>query len=289
MSRVAYVNGLYCPLGAASIHIEDRGYQFSDAVYEVILVASGKLIDCIAHLDRLDRSLGEVQMLRPLSRKSWRIILEEMINRNRLKNGILYIQVSRGVAPRDHVFPQTQIDPALVVTAKRLDFDLMKVRQREGVPVITATDIRWGRPDIKSTSLLANVLAKEEARKAGAYECWLLDKQGYITEGTASNAWIVRNDILVTRNTGHSILSGVTRNVVLQIARDLGLAVEERPFMLEEAKKADEAFMTGTTTFVTPVTTLDGEKIASGAPGPVTEQLRDSYWAIINGQSLNAA
>jgi D-alanine transaminase len=279
MSRIAYVNGRYVPHRDARVHVEDRGYQFADGVYEVIAVNHGRPIDEAPHLDRLSRSLAELEMRWPMSRESLRIVMREMIRRNRLVGlGSIYLQVTRGVAPRNHAFP-SRANPALVMTARTLPaFDPQAARR--GVRVITLADVRWRRPDIKSVSLLPNVLAKQRAVEAGAYEAWLVDDEGMITEGTASNAWIVTAaGELVTRAADRSILSGITRATVLRLAQEQGLCLIERSFSLEEARTASEAFLTSTTSWVKPVVQIDDLAIGSSTIGPLTDRLLSLYIA----------
>jgi D-alanine transaminase len=277
VSRIAYVNGRYVPHREAHVHVEDRGYQFADAVYEVIAVSGGRLIDEEPHLDRLARSLAELRLRWPMSRQALRLVMRQMIRRNRLTGlGSIYLQVSRGVAPRNHVFP-LGAKPVLVMTAKTLPlFDPEAARR--GVRVITLADMRWRRPDIKSVCLLPNVLAKQQAFEAGAYEAWLVDDQGMVTEGTASNAWIVTaSGELVTRSADRSILSGITRGVVLRLAHEHRLRLVERAFSVEEAKGAVEAFLTSTTSWVKPVVEIDQVSIGAGVVGPLTDRLRSLY------------
>jgi len=275
MSRIAYVNGQYVPHRHASVHVEDRGYQFADGVYEVIAVRDGHLVDMPPHFDRLERSLGELEIEAPMSREALTFILKEVIRRNRVRNGIVYLQITRGVAPRDHQFPADP-HPAVVVTARNA---ILKVAQREaGIGVVSTDDIRWKRCDIKSVSLLPNVLAKQKAVEAGAYEAWQIDENGNVTEGSATNAWIVtKNGEIVTRNTDETILSGVTRLAVLELARRDGIPLVERPFTLEEAKEAKEAFLTSTTSNVMPVIEIDGAPVGNGHPGTITRALSELY------------
>jgi D-alanine transaminase len=273
MSRIAYVSGRYLPHSAASVSIEDRGYQFADGVYEVLAVHRGKLLDRDLHLKRLERSLAELRIAKPVADRVLLTILERVVKRNRVANGIVYLQITRGVAPRDHGFPLSA-RPQLVVTARRAkpaDPTLMA----SGVSVVSIPDERWARRDIKSISLLPNVLGKQIAREARAYEAWQVDAEGLVTEGTSSNAWIVTGaGAIVTRPAGPVILNGITRLVVIEFAREAGLDFVERAFSLEEAKAAPEAFLTSTTSLVTPVTRIDGAAIGDGTPGPVTRQLR---------------
>lgn len=276
MSRIAYVNGRYVPHRLATIHIEDRGYQFSDGVYEVIGIAQGRIIDEEPHWDRLDRSLRELRIPWPLSHAAMRLIVREVLRRNGIGDGIVYIQVNRGVAPRDHAFPKN-VTASLVVTARRAKPAAKEV-QRKGVAVITIPDIRWKRCDIKTIALLPNVLGKQQAVEAGVFEAWMVDDSGQITEGTSTNAWIVTaKRELVTRQTDAAILSGITRSSVQALARDAGLTLVERPFTVAEAKAAKEAFITSTTSYVTPVVKIDGAAVGDGTPGPLTRKLQEYY------------
>lgn len=276
MARYAYVNGRYVDHHDASVHIEDRGYQLADGVYEVVGVRDGKLIDEGPHLDRLDRSLKELRIGWPISRDALRFVIRELMRRNRLRDGLIYMQVTRGVARRDHAFPTTPVKPSLVLTTKstkHLDADT-----GPGIAVKSMRDIRWERCDIKTVGLLANVLAKQAARESGAYEAWLVDSDGYVTEGASTNAWIVtQNDELVTRHTDNGILAGITRATLKSIADALQLKLIERPFTIAEAKRAKEAFITSATSFVTPVVKIDGEAVGAGKPGPVAHRLREEY------------
>lgn len=278
MSRIAYVNGSYVPHRRAAVHIEDRGYQFADGVYEVVGIIEGRLIDEELHLDRLDRSLGELGIRQPMSRASLRFVMAEMIRRNQLRNGMLYMQITRGVAPRDHVFP-ANAKPAIVMTARRLKPADPKVVAR-GVDVVTAPDLRWKRCDIKSVSLLPNVLAKQAAKKKGAYEAWLVDDDGRVTEGSATNAWIITaKGVLVTHKPDVAILNGVTRRSVMGLAKKEGFKIEERNFSVKEALAAREAFITSTTNYVMPVVRIDGKPIGDGKPGAFSRRLREEYIA----------
>ncbi len=276
MARYAYVNGRYVPHAAAQVHIEDRGYQFADGVYEVILVHNGRLVDEGPHLDRLDYSLKALQIPWPMSRPALQMVLRELIGRNGVAAGTVYLQVTRGVAPRDHKFP-TAAAPSFVATTRRSKAT-SATGPAAGVFVITRPDIRWRRCDIKSVSLLPNVLGKQAAAEAGAFETWLTDDDGDVTEGTSTNAWIVTRDgRLVTRNLSATILAGITRLALLQLVRSQGISFEERPFSVAEAKAAAEAFLTSTTSLVLPVTRIDGQAIGDGKPGPLTTALRDLY------------
>lgn len=278
MSRIAYVNGRYVPHQDASVHVEDRGYQFADGVYEVCEVRGGHLIDERRHLDRLDRSLSELRISAPMSRAALSLVLHETVRRNGVVNGMVYLQVTRGVARRDHVFPAPQTPPSVVVTARRSDFASQEALAASGVKVISVPENRWARVDIKSVGLLPNVLAKQAAKEAGARDAWFVDASGHVTEGASTNAWIVTTDgTIVTRPAEEGILRGITRTVVMEEASTLGYRVEERPFTLAEAHGAAEAFITAASTLVMPVIAIDGEPVGSGKPGPVTTLLRRKF------------
>ncbi len=280
MPQQAYVNGQYLPHRAAAVHIEDRGYQFADGVYEVVPVVHGVLVDEDPHFDRLERSLRELRIDMPMSRAALKLICRELMRRNHLSHGFVYMQVTRGVAPRDHAFPK-RAKPALAMTTRQTKPHSAELLGR-GVAVVTAPDIRWERCDIKSVSLLPNVLAKQKALDDGAYEAWQIDGDGYVTEGTSTNAWIVTQDNkLVTRDASNTILNGITRLRLLSIAENEGLSFEERAFTAEEATQAREAFLTSSTNFVMPVTQIDGQPVGNGHPGLFTLKLRESYFDYI--------
>jgi len=271
---IAYVNGRYMPSRAAAVSITDRGYQFADGVYEVMLVLGGRLLDAEAHLDRLERSLSELAILMPMSRRALTCVMARLIRVNRLATGTLYLQVTRGIAPRDHAFPEPAPAPALAMTVKRFDLAALLRRQDSGIAVCTVPDERWKRCDIKSTALIGNVLAKQAAREAGAAEAWMVDAAGYITEGASTTAWIIDTDgRLVTRALGPEILPGITRQVILELAQETTGPVVERAFTPEEAMAAREVFLASTTSFITPVVRLNGTPIGDGTPGPVTRAL----------------
>jgi D-alanine transaminase len=276
MARYAYVNGRYVDHRLASVHIEDRGYQLADGVYEVVGVRDGKLIDEGLHVDRLDRSLRELRIAWPVSRPVLGFVLRELMRRNNLRDGLVYMQVTRGVARRDHAFPTTPVKPAIVLTTKNTK--QLGADPGPGVSVKSEPDIRWGRCDIKTIALLPNVLAKQAARESGAYEAWLLDEEGCVTEGASTNAWIVTAEgELVTRQTDSGILAGITRHTLKALALSMQLKFVERPFTLAEAKKAKEAFITSATSFVIPVVKIDGETVGDGKPGPTSRRLREEY------------
>ena len=279
MSRIAYVNGRYLPLAHASVNIEDRGYQFSDGVYEVCEVRGGRLVDERRHIERLQRSLSELRIAMPMTPESLGAVLHEVVRRNRVRWGIVYLQITRGVARRDHAFPPPGTRPSVVVTARNLDFATAERLAGEGVAVISVPDNRWDRVDIKSVSLLPNVLAKQTAREQGAREAWFVDRQGFVTEGSSSNAWIVtRNGTVVTRQVDNAILKGITRTVVLDIIAAQGLKIDIRPFTMEEAQQAREAFITSASQTVMPVVKIDSRPVGNGAPGLIASALRRDFY-----------
>lgn len=281
MSRIAYVNGRYLPHGAAAVHVEDRGYQFADGVYEVCEVRQGFIFDMTRHLDRLARSLSELQMDWPLGRDAFKLVLREVVRRNRVRNGLVYLQVTRGVARRDHVFPNATTMPSLVVTAKKTDPRVVRAKVEKGISVITVPENRWDRVDIKTVGLLPNVLARQKAKTQGAQEAIFVDADGTIKEGAATNVWIVSEDgILMTRPADHGILRGITRATVMDVAAKLDLKVEERAFTVEEAKRAREMFLTAATSVVIPIVTLDGTTIANGHPGTMSAEMRDAFFDV---------
>jgi D-alanine transaminase len=276
MARIAYVNGRYRPLQSAAVAVEDRGYQFADGVYEVIKVLRGRPCDLERHLDRLARSLAALEIAPPMTRRALVSVLHETLRRNQLGDALLYLQITRGAAPRNHLFPK-RARPSLVVTVRRPAFPGARERE-EGVGVITLPDLRWGRCDIKSISLLPNVLARQSAAAAGCREAWLVDRGGMVTEGSASNAYIVDGaGRLITHPLNERILGGVTRSVILELARQDGLEVVERPFSLDEAHGAREAALSSTSSWLLPVTAIDGRPVSNGMPGHVVRRLIDLY------------
>ena len=278
MPRIAYVNGRYLPHASAQVHVEDRGYQFSDGVYEVCEIYRGRIVDEGRHLDRLDRSLRELRIEWPIGREALRVVVREVVRRNHIRDGLVYMQVTRGVARRDHAFPQPGTPPAVVVTARATSRQQSDRLAEEGVRVITLPDNRWERVDIKSVSLLPNVLARQKAKEAGAREAWFVDGDGYVTEGAATTAWIVSPDgALVTRPDGTGILPGITRRTAMRVAEREGCRIEERKFTVEEAKCAREAFMTAASTVVMPVVAIDGQAVANGRPGSIATSLRAAF------------
>jgi D-alanine transaminase len=281
MPKIAYVNGRYLPHRDAAVHVEDRGYQFADGVYEVCEVARGYIIDMTPHLDRLDRSLRELKIGWPMARSALQTVMREVVSRNGVVNGLVYLQVTRGVAPRDHVFPAAHTRPSLVITAKKSSPHAAAKRAEAGIKVITVPENRWERVDIKSVGLLPNVLARQKAKEAGAQEAWFIDPDGTVKEGAATNVWIVTKDgKLKTRPAESGILKGITRSTVMRVAETLGLEVEECGFTVDEAKAAREAFITAATTLVMPVVEIDGQPVANGHPGSITLSLRRAFFDV---------
>ena len=278
MKAVAYVNGAYVPLREARVSVLDRGLQFADSIYEVWAVRGGRLCDAAGHFARLQRSLGELRIAAPMSEAALGAIIKETMRRNRVREGIVYLQITRGTATRDHVFPSPPVRPTLIVTAKNLNQAAIAARAAEGVKVISLPETRWARRDIKSTNLLPNLLARQAAREAGAFEAWFIDGEGLVTEGTASNAWIVdAAGRLRTRALSHDLLHGVTRAGLIATARRLGVAVLEEAFTIDEARRAREAFISAASNPAIPVVAIDGAKVSDGKPGPMTLRLREEY------------
>lgn len=278
MSRFAYVNGRFVRHGEAAVHIEDRGYQLADGVYEVWAVMNGKLADAEGHFKRLWRSLDELRIAHPMSEASLLLVLREAVRRNKVRNGLCYLQVTRGVARRDHAFPNPPVPPAVVITAKSVDRAAADAKALVGASVISVPETRWARCDIKSIGLLPNALAKQAARERGAVEAWFVDDMGLVTEGASSNAWIVDADgVLRTRDTNANILRGVTRSTLLEVIRESGVPFSEKPFTIAEAQQAKEAFISGAGSLITPIVQVDGVKLGDGKPGEVASRLRRLY------------
>lgn len=289
MSHIAYVNGRYLPQRDATVHIEDRGYQFADGVYEVFLVWRGVPIDYGPHIVRLKRSLDELRMREPMSPGAMTVVMKEIVRRNHLDTGIVYVQVNRGVATRAHPFPSASVKPSMVVTAKHFPGSSDAMAEK-GAKVVTARDIRWERRDIKSVGLLANVLARQSAAESKAYEAILVTADGKVTEASASNAWIITADkTIVTHPTTNEILGGITRATVRDLAKEAGYKIEERPFTLDEALNAKEVFLTGTTTFVMPISQIDDKPIGNGGAGLISLDLRKRYRAYLDSTKAETA
>ena len=278
--RVAYVNGRYLPFAEATVHVEDRALQLGDGIYEVANVLDGAPTDEDAHLDRLERSLRELGMAMPMGRPALKFIMREMIARNRIANGFLYIQVTRGAVKRDHVPPEDPPRPTVIMTMRGQDMAALAKRMEQGIGVSAQPDIRWGRCDIKTVQLLPNLLAKQAARKTGAFEAWMVDRDGFVTEGASTNAWIVAQDgTVITRDLTNAILPGVTRRIMLEAMAEAQIKLVERKFTVAEAKAAREAFISSATGAAVPVTSIDGQKIGDGTVGPVTRRIRELYAA----------
>ncbi|MEP4034798.1 D-amino-acid transaminase [Roseibium polysiphoniae] len=278
MSRIAYVNGQYVPHKDAAVHVEDRGYQFADGVYEVCEVWRNTIVDMPRHIDRLDRSLRELSIGWPMARAALEFVLREVVRRNRVHDGIVYIQVTRGVSRRDHFFPGEDVVPSVVVTARATSPRAGEAAAEKGISVITYPENRWPRVDIKTVALLPNVLAKQAAKEQGSKEAWYFDCKNNVTEGGSTNAWIVTKDgTLVTRPAESGILRGITRAVVLDLVEREGISFEERPFSVEEAKEAREAFVTAASTLVMPVVKIDDTILGNGHPGSVATRLRELF------------
>jgi D-alanine transaminase len=277
LDRIAYVNGSFMPLADAKVSVLDRGFLFADGIYEVAAVLDGKLIDNASHLARLERSVGEIALALPETLVRIQQIQKELIARNNLVNGMVYLQVTRGAdAGRDFAFPKDDVKPTLIMFTTVKDI-VNAPSAKTGIAVITVPDIRWTRRDIKSVALLAQVLAKQAAAAAGAGEAWMIE-DGMVTEGGSSSAFILtKDDVLVTRQNGNEILPGCTRKAVVALAEERQLRVEERPFSVQEVLAAKEAFTTSATLFVQAVVSIDGKPVANGKPGPMTERLREIY------------
>ncbi len=274
MSRTVYVNGEYLPEADAKISVFDRGFLFADGVYEVTSVLDGKLIDFPAHIERLNRSLGALGIAHPTTDEELLAIHRQMVARNDLTNGLIYLQITRGVADRDFLFPD-DLTPSLVLFTQVKDL-INNPMAETGLRIVSTPDIRWGRRDIKTVQLLSASLAKMTAKQAGADDAWMVE-DGFVTEGTSNNTYIVKDGKIITRDLSHSILHGITRAAVLKFAREAQMDVVERPFTVEEAQAADEAFITSAGTYVLPVVAVDGQPVGTGQPGPIAARLREIY------------
>jgi D-alanine transaminase len=278
MSRIVYVNGSYRSYGEASVHVEDRGLQFADSVYEVIEVCREQLVDPTRHLNRLNRSMTELAIPPPMSRSALLHIIRQIVRRNRVRDGIVYLQVTRGAAPRDFPFTGKDLKPTLICLGRSFPRGAREIVAASGISVQTMPDIRWGRCDIKTVMLLPAVLAKEQAQQAGASEAWLVDSDGWVTEGASSNAWIVnQKDELQTRTLSQELLPGITRHTLIDVAGELGIRVIEQAFRPQDAYTAKEAFNTSASATIMPVIRVDHRSIGSGKPGPLTMKLRQAF------------
>lgn len=287
MSRFAYVNGRYVRHTDAAVHIEDRGYQFADGVYEVCEVRHGVIVDLGRHLDRLNRSLSELRIASPMSRAALVVAIREVLRRNRVRNGLFYLQVTRGVARRDHVFPAADTRPSIVITAKSTDPAVIARKNAHGIKAITVAENRWDRVDIKTVGLLPNALARQQAKEAGAQEAIFVDADGLVTEGAATNVWMVDHDgTLLTRPSDHGILRGITRTTLMDVAARLGIAIREEAFTVERMLAAREVFITAATSICFPLVEIDGRTIANGHPGSISQKIRDAFFDIAEKTSI---
>jgi D-alanine transaminase len=278
MTRTVYVNGRYLPYAQAGVHAEDRGFQFADAVYEVVEVKGGRLVDETRHMARLARSLSELSMPQPMSPGAWSRVLRETIRRNRVRDGLVYLQVSRGAGPRNFLFPPAGTEPTVVCLARSVAPVQQEAAAEAGIAVKTMPDPRWHRCDIKTVMLLPAALAKEAAHAEGAKEAWFVDADGFVTEGASSNAWIVDSQgRLITRPADNCILKGITRTTLIDVLRKEGVELVERAFTVEEARAAREAFITSATNIVMPVVRIDGKAVGNGAPGLLSQRLRAEF------------
>ncbi len=276
MSRIAFVNGEYLPYEKSKVHIEDRGYQFADGVYEVFAVIENKLADYDAHISRLMRSLSELDMKLPYSKRSIFFHISNIVRQNLISNGLVYLQISRGVAARDFRFPYNT-KSSLIIIGKCIPLDQYNDSFNEGIKVSTTRDLRWKRVDIKSLNLLAPVLAKQAAHEKDCQESWLIDDDNFITEGSSSNAWIYRNGTLITRPISNSILNGITRSTLIKGLKKRKIKFKEDKFNLDDVKEASEAFITSATQHVMPVVKINNIKIGNGLPGPKAQDFRAAY------------
>jgi D-alanine transaminase len=281
MSRIAYVNGAYQRHADAGVHIEDRGFQFADGVYEVCEVRHGMIVDLTRHLGRLDRSLSELRIAWPMTRAALVVVIREVLRRNRVCNGLFYLQVTRGTARRDHVFPKDGTPSTVVVTAKRTDASVIAGKNANGIRAITVPENRWDRVDIKSVGLLPNVLARQAAKEEGAQEAIFVDADGTVKEGAATNVWIVdRDGRLRTRHANHGILRGITRTTLKDVTNTLGIDIVEEAFTVEDMLEAREVFITAATSICFPVVAVNGKPIANGHPGSVSQKIREAFFDV---------
>ncbi|HZW46493.1 MAG TPA: D-amino-acid transaminase [Microvirga sp.] len=286
MSRIVFLNGSFLPIEEAKVPFMDRGFMFGDGVYEGIGVLDGRLVDNEAHLERLERSLREVRIPNPYTRAEWTHLEEELARRNGMTEGFIYFQVTRGVAERDFMFPDNAAPTVAMFTQAKVIVNAPAAKT--GIAVVTVPDLRWKRRDIKSLNLLAQVLAKQAAKEAGAQEAWMVE-DGFVTEGGSSSGFIVTKEgRIVVRPLSNAILPGITRKSLLALSKDAGIALEERLFTVDEAYDAAEAFMTSASTFVLPIVSIDGRTIGDGKPGPITQKLREIYIQVATAPRLAA-
>jgi D-alanine transaminase len=278
VTRLIYVNGRYVPYEKAAVHAEDRGFQFADAVYEVCQVRGGQLVDEARHMARLERSLAALDIARPMSAAALANVMRQTIKKNRVRDGLVYLQVTRGAGPREFAYPAPDVARTVVCLARSMSAASQEANALSGIAVKTVPDIRWRRSDIKTVMLLPACLAKNAAQREGAREAWLVDPNGFITEGASSNAWIVTDaGAVITRQTTPDILAGVTRATLIDLLREENMQLLERPFRLEEALQAREAFITSATNTVMPVVRIDATQIGDGKPGKLTLRLRSKF------------
>ncbi|MDB5526010.1 MAG: dat [Rhizobium sp.] len=281
MSRIAYVNGSYVRHAEAGVHIEDRGYQFADGVYEVCEVRHAMIVDLTRHLDRLDRSLAELRIAWPMDRRALVHVIRQVLKKNHVRNGLFYLQVTRGVARRDHVFPADGTRPSIVITAKNTNPAVIAAKNAKGIKAITVAENRWDRVDIKTVGLLPNVLARQAAKEQGAAEAIFIDADGTVKEGAATNVWMVDQDgTLLTRPADHGILRGITRTTLMDVAARVGITIREESFSVEQMKAAREVFITAATSICFPVVQIDERTIANGHPGSVSQKIREAFFDI---------
>jgi D-alanine transaminase len=287
MTRIAYVNGRYVRHADAKVHIEDRGYQFADGVYEVCEVRHGMIVDMTRHLDRLGRSLSELRIAWPMHRSALVRVIREVLKHNRVKNGLFYLQVTRGVAKRDHVFPHPDTKPSVVVTAKSTNPAIIAAKNANGIKAITVPENRWDRVDIKTVGLLSNALVRQQAKEAGAQEAIYVEADGTVTEGAATNVWMVDEDgTLLTRPAEHGILRGITRTTLMDVAGKLGIKIREEAFSAEKMLASREVFITAATSICFPVVEIDGKPIANGHPGSVSQKIREAFFDVAEKTSI---
>jgi D-alanine transaminase len=287
MTRIAYVNGRYVRHADAKVHIEDRGYQFADGVYEVCEVRHGMIVDLTRHLDRLGRSLSELRIAWPMHRSALVRVIREVLKRNRVRNGLFYLQVTRGVAKRDHVFPHPDTKPSIVITAKSTNPAVIAAKNANGIKAITVPENRWDRVDIKTVGLLSNALVRQQAKEAGAQEAIYVDADGTVKEGAATNVWMVDEDgTLLTRPAEHGILRGITRTTLMDVAGKLGITIREEAFSAEKMLASREVFITAATSICFPVVEIDGKPIANGHPGSVSQKIREAFFDIAEKTSI---
>lgn len=290
MAKVVYVNGTYRRYGDALVHAEDRGFQFGDAVYEVCEVRDSAIVDETRHMARLERSLTELSIPLPMTSRAWQRVMQETVRRNRVKNGIVYLQVSRGAGPRNFLFKGVETPPTVVCLSRPQSRSAQEAAAAKGIAIKSMPDTRWGRCDIKTVMLLPASLAKESAKTQGAQEAWFVGEDGNVREGGSSNAWIVTNDNeLVTPKATNEILRGITRTTLIDLLERDGIKLVERGFSIEEAQSAREAFITSATNLIMPVVEIDGRPVGNGHPGSTSQRLRESFYEVAQARQLKSS